>query len=112
MAKEVKPLEGPYEIFELVHNETRELQITNWQLGEVTIYPAHKPAGKTINALRVWVPEETKDNFPYYWDITSKTLVAQMLPQLKQPGYKDKKFVITKFGVAPKARFSLEVRPA
>lgn len=111
MAEEVKELKGPYEIFELVDREVRELTITNWEQGRVTIYPPHQPTGKVINALRVHVPAETKDFFPYYWDITSKTLVAQMVPYLEAGGYQGKRFIITKYGVAPKARFSLEVRP-
>lgn len=112
MTEEVKELKGPYEIFELVDGETRVLQIKDWETGNVTIYPPHKPTGKVINALRVHVPPATKDFFPYYWDITGKTLLAQMVPYLEQRGYQDKRFTITKHGIAPKARFSLEVRPA
>jgi len=112
MAEQEIKMDGPYEIFELTDGETRQLRINNWQRGNVTIYPAHKPTGKVINALRVHVPPETKSFFPYYWDITSKMLVAQMLPYLQVPGYQDKVFVITKYGVAPKARFTLEVKSA
>jgi len=112
MAEEVKELAGPLEIFELVDKEVRELIITKWEQGRVTIYPPHQPTGKVINALRVFVPVKTKEFFPYYWDITSKTLVAQMVPYLEAGGYEGKKFIVTKHGVAPKARFTLEVRPA
>ena len=104
-------LPGPYEIFELTDGQTVELRIDGWAQGEVTIYPHHKPTGKVINALRVHVPEDRKAFFPYYWDITSKFLVAQMLPWLQRADYKEKLYVITKHGVAPKARFTLEVRP-
>jgi len=55
--------------------------------------------------------ERDKALFPDYWDISSKTLVAQLLPQLRLPGYEGKKFTITNYGIAPKARFTLEVRP-
>jgi hypothetical protein len=112
MAEQVTELAGPYEIFELVDGEVRQLRITSWQTGAVTIYPPHKPGGKVVTALRVHVPEDQKDFFPYYWDITGKTLVAQMVPFLEQPGYQDKVFTVTKHGVAPKARFSLKVGPA
>jgi len=112
MAEDMNELAGPYEIFELVDREVRELIITKWEQGRVIIYPPHKPGGKVINALRVHVPAETKDFFPYYWDITSKTLVAQMVPYLEAGGYEGKKFTVTKYGVAPKARFTLEVKPA
>ena len=111
MIEETKRLEGPYEIFELVDGETRALRITRWETGTVVIYPVHKPTGKVVTALRVHVPEDAKDFFPYYWDITGKTLVAQMLPYLQRTGYTEKVFVVTKHGIAPKARFTLEVRP-
>jgi len=110
MAEEEKELPGPYEIFELADGETRQLKVTRYETGRVTIYPAHKPTGKVIQALRVYVPEDTKEHYPYYWDITSKTLVAQLLPQLEAGRFESKVFIVTKHGVAPKARFTLEVR--
>jgi len=112
MPEEVKELAGPYEIFELTDGEVRSLRVVKWETGNVTIYPPHKPGGKVVTALRVHVPKETKDFFPYYWDITGKTLVAQMVPYLGLAGYQDRVFVITKYGIAPKARFTLEVKPA
>jgi hypothetical protein len=111
MPETEKQLPGPYEIFELVDGETRELTITAFETGEVTIHPLHTTQPKVVTALRVVVPRESKILGPPYWDITSKTLVAQMLPYLEAGGYTGKKFVIKKFGIAPKARFTLEVRP-
>jgi hypothetical protein len=111
MPETVKQLPGPYEIFELGNGESRELTIVGFETGEVTIHPAHLPSGKTITALRVHVPKELKPLPPHYWDITSKTLVAQVLPYLEVGGYQGKTFVIHKHGVAPKARFTLEVKP-
>lgn len=111
MGDGVKELPGPYEIFELRDGETRGLEIKSYSRGLVTIYPAHRPTGKVIEALRVHVPKEYKDYFPWYWDITSKFLVAQMMPFLEAGGLGNKLFVITKHGVAPKARFELQVRP-
>jgi len=55
--------------------------------------------------------EKDKALFTDYWDINSKTLVAQLLPQLRLPGYEGKKFTITKHGIEHTARFTLEVRP-
>jgi len=110
MAEEVKVLQGPYEIFELTDGQVVRLRITDYQQGVVTIYPKDKPTGKVVNALRIHVPRDSKPFFPFYWDITGKTLVAQLLPYLEQAGYKDKIFTITKYGVAPKARFTVEVK--
>ena len=103
-------LQGPYEILELGDGETLTTGILRWQEGEVEIHPAYKPEGKMITALRIHVPEKDKEYFPYYWDVTSQTLVAQLLPYLERPGYERRIYAITKHGVAPRARFTLGVK--
>jgi len=103
-------LPGPFEILELEDEGTLKTRIQNWELGEVTIHPAYKPDGKQITALRIHVLEQDKDYFPYYWDVTSQTLIAQLVPYLEQPHYELKTYIITKHGVAPRARFSLAVK--
>lgn len=103
-------LPGPFEILELGDGETLTTKILKWELGEVTIHPSYKPEGKQIVALRIHVPTEDKEYFPFYWDVTSQTLVAQLFPYLKSPGFETKTYAITKHGVAPRARFSLGVK--
>lgn len=106
----MEKLPGPYEILELEDEGTLTTKIENWQAGEVEIHPAYKPEGKFITALRIHVPKTDKDYFPFYWDITSQTLVAQLLPYLEQPGWGQRTYTITKHGVAPRARFTLVVK--
>ena len=105
----MEELPGPYEILELKDRETLTTRIVKWETGKVEIHPAYKPEGKWIIALRIEVPREDKEFFPWYWDVTSTTLVAQLLPQLQVAGFERKTYKITKFGVAPRARFTLEV---
>ena len=102
-------LPGPFEILELEDEGVLETRILRWEVGEVEIHPAVKPEGKWIKALRVHVPETDKDYFPFYWDITAQTLLAQLIPYLERPGYERRTYKITKHGVAPRARFTLEV---
>ena len=102
-------LEGPFEILELQDEETLTTRIMRWQLGEVEIHPSYKPEGKWIKALRIHVPESDKEYFPWYWDVTSQTLLAQLVPYLERPGFEGRLYTITKHGVAPRARFTLEV---
>ncbi len=102
-------LEGPYEIFELSDGESFSTRVEGWKQGEVKIHPAKKPDGKMIKALRIDVPKSSKQYFPWYWDITSQTLIAQLIPFLESPGYAQKIYTITKHGVAPRARFTLAV---
>ena len=105
----MEKLKGPYEILELGDGETLTTRITAWEEGEVEIHPAYKPEGKLVAALRMHVPKEDKEFFPYYWDVTSTTLVAQLKPWLEEPGFERRTYKITKHGVAPRARFTLEV---
>ena len=111
MDADLKELPGPYEILELNDGQTLELQIKSYSTGSVTIYPAHAPGGKVIAALRLHVSKRYKPYFPWYWDVTSKFLVAQLLGYLEAGDFQNKRFVITKHGTAPKARFELQVIP-
>lgn len=106
----MEALPGPYEILELEDGGILSTKISGYSVGEVEIHPAYKPEGKFIKALRIHVPEEDKAYFPFYWDVTSQTLLAQLLPFLEQPGYGQRTYTITKHGVAPRARFSLTVK--
>ena len=107
----LEPLPGPFEIFELGNGNTRDLLITGWRLGRMTIHPRTTGLTKDIIALRVNVPEEIKALFPDYYDITSQTLIAQLLPILEAGEFEGKSFRITKYGSGPAARFALAVRP-
>lgn len=109
MAEELKELPGPYEIFELADGESKTLQVTKWELGTAFIKTREVPEGKTIKVLRVYVTTAVKPIGVGWWDITSGTLIAQVLPFLEKPDFTRKKFTIKKYGVAPKARFTVEV---
>jgi hypothetical protein len=113
MAAELRPLQGPYEILELRDRESVRLRVVSWEQGTITIHPRYPgaPAEKEIAALRVHLAAGTKPYPPLYWDITSKTLQAQLLPLLLERGFERYEYVITKYGVPPKARFTLERVP-
>lgn len=104
-------LGGPFEILDLGDGGRIDLQVTRYQVGSMTIHP--RPGGypKAIVALRVWVPESIKPLFPDWYDITSQTLIAQLLPSLEAGGYQRKTYTITKYGSGPRARFALAVTP-
>ena len=107
----VEPLIGPYEILDLGLGGTRDLKITGFRVGRMKIHRRTDGVDKEIVALRVTVPEDIKPLYPDYYDITSQTLIAQVLPVIEQGGYEQKRFVITKYGSGPTARFSLTVKP-
>lgn len=103
-------LEGPYEILELGDGGSLVLHPQAFTVGTMLIHPRWQPAGKTIKAIRVWVPQSDKPLFPDYFDLTAATLVAQVEPVLKRSDLRGLELTITKHGVAPKARYELGVR--
>lgn len=109
MAEELRPLAGPYELLDLADGETISLLIYGWEQGSMVIHPkyAGAPSSKTIGVLRVQVPTDVKPTFPHYYDITSKTLISNLLPFLMEANYKEFRYQIRKMGVAPMARFQL-----
>lgn len=107
----LKPLEEPHEIWEMLDGETRELRVKDWEMGSMEIISRDTMQPKKIYALRVFTPIGFKTVGVPWYDITSKTLIAQIRPFLEQPEYQKKLFLITKFGTAPKARFTVKVRP-
>ena len=103
------PLPGPFEILEMSDGEVRELHILSWQSGEMLISPRDGRGPKTITAVRVFVPPTDKLAFPFYWDLTATTLVAQVLPILQSRPAGGVELRLSKYGVAPKARYSVAV---
>ena len=102
-------LPGPIEILELRDGGMLRTRILDWTLDEMVIQPRDGSPEKLVKALRINVPKDDKEFFPWYWDITGLTLIAQLLPFLEAGGKINQTFTITKHGVAPRARFTLEV---
>src|SRR3990170_3891691 len=102
-------LPAPAEILELRDGESLSFHITNYQIDEGIIRPAHAPQGKAIRILRVHVPPTDKSNFPYYWDVTGAGLIAQLLPILEAGNFLQRVFTMTANGNGPKRRYALEV---
>jgi hypothetical protein len=103
------PLSEPFEILELADGQTIRLRISNFEWGETVIHPryAGAPAEKRIPVLRLYVPADLKPRGPPYWDLTSKTLQAQLKPLLADLKATGKEFTITAHGTGPSKRFSL-----
>ena len=99
------------EILELADGESKQITVVNWELGEMIITPRAGGGPKRIRALRLFVPPADKTLGPAYWDVTGQTLIVQLLPFLDIIGFRQARFVITKHGVAPTARFTLQVLP-
>lgn len=103
-------IDKPHELLELADGGFIQTRVDRFEVGEMDISPRDGRPPKTIKAIRIHVPPADKPFFPFYWDLTAGTLVAQMEPML--PGIVQRKAVlkITKRGTGPSARFSVEVR--
>lgn len=106
-------LPGPYEILELADGQSVRLRVVSYERGSMVIHPLMEgaPLEKTIEVLRVHLAPGIKALPPMYYDITSKTLIAQFMPLLLERGYENYWYTVTKYGVAPRARFTLERSP-
>jgi len=105
-------LPKPLNVLELQDGESRRFTVTRFEQGEETIFPGHAPQGKKIQVLRVHVRPEDVEHAPYYWDITSSRLVAQLRPQLALVGNLTVRWQVTAHGIAPKKYFTVERAPA
>ena len=113
MTAQRRRLLEPYEILDLPDGGKEAFVPTSWEEGTMVIRPryAGAPAEKVIPVLRIHVRKEDKPFFPHYYDVTGKTAQAQLVPLLMAPEYRLRRITVTKHGVAPRARFSVESGP-
>ncbi len=103
-------LESPFEILEMESGEEVSLRVTRYEQAPVMIKPVRAPDGIMVDVLRLHLALGTKQIGAPYYDVTSKTLRAQLLPYLQIGDYLTRVFTIKKFGSEPAARFSLAIR--
>ena len=113
MAAEMGRLPEPYEILDLADGASESFVPVRYERGTMIIVPRWRgaPPEKEIPVLRIHVLPEHKPFFPHYWDVTSKTAQAQLLPMLMDPRARDYLITVTKHGVAPRARFTVARAP-
>jgi hypothetical protein len=87
-------------------------RVLRWELGEQTFYPKDHPQGKTTPNLRIHIPLDDPSAGPTYWDITSKKLMAMLLPLLPQLAGTNTYVEVTKDGDGFATQYSVTIRPA
>jgi len=87
-------------------------RVLRWEEGELTIRPPSAPQGKVVPAIRIWVPRGDKPTEPPYWDITATTTHPTLAAILDGIIARGSWLHIQKFGVAPRARFTVSELPA
>ena len=108
---EKKLLPEPYEFLELPDGSRLELRINKFEWGQAEIRPryAGAPETKRIPVLRLYAAPGAKPIGAPWWDITSKTLQAQLRSHLVDLATTERSFIIVAHGAAPRKRFSLEI---
>lgn len=101
-------LEPPTELLDLEDGASETFRILRWAQGELEIQPREAPAGKTVPAVRIWVPPEDKPLGAPYWDITAGNLIARLLPMLDQLVASGRQIQVTKYGSPPSARHRVD----
>lgn len=101
----------PMEFWDMNDGESRTIRVLRFEEGTTTIVPRYNAAreSKRVKVMRLHLTEDSKPHLPYYWDITSGHLMVGLRPHLQRDDLEDLEFTIQKFGVAPRARFSLAV---
>lgn len=101
----------PMEFWDMDDGEVRTIRVLRAEEGTTRIVPRYNATreSKTINVMRLHLTEDSKPHLPYYWDITSGHLMVGLRPHLARADLEKLSFTIQKFGVAPRARFSLAV---
>ncbi len=102
---------SPFELLELANGESRTFHVTAWAKGITIIKPTWFPQGKEVEILRIWVDPQQQPIGLTYWDISSKTLIAQLEPYLAKEDYRSFSYTITAFGEPPKKRYTVGVAP-
>lgn len=102
-------LPRPYEIFDIGHEEAVQVRVMSCEEGTMEIHPGYGQEIKVVEGLRIHLAHPWSEGRMPYIDITSQRLKAMLLPELRNMGPEGKLIRITKYGVAPKATFSVAV---
>jgi len=104
-------LSEPFEMLELADGQSIRLKADRFEWGETVIHPryAGAPAEKKIPVLRIHLLSGIKPVGAPYYDVTSKTLQAQLKPLEGDLAAGKTEFVITAHGSGPSKRFSLRL---
>jgi hypothetical protein len=130
MSAELPTLAEPYELLDLEHANSIQLRIDRFERGSMVIHPknptprhvrihmdqrglAEPPAPGTplsveIPVVRVWGERLDAVSPLRYWDITSKTLQADLLPRLTVRQGNTLTVRLTANGHKPTKRYSVE----
>ncbi len=102
-------ISSPFELFDLPDGGELVTRVLGFEDGTGTIKPARAPQGVVVRIVRLHVPPEDKPHVPAYWDLTASRFLPTLVAALPNVVAQRRWIRIHKEGVAPRARFTLEV---
>jgi hypothetical protein len=87
-------------------------RVVSWEERPITFQPRGESQPKTVPGLRLHIrPDDASEGVPY-WDITSKRLIATLLPLLPGIAGTNTRLEISKAGDGLQSSYSVTIRPA
>ena len=87
-------------------------RVVSWEERPITFQPRSESQPKTVPGLRLHIrPDDASEGVPY-WDVTSKRLIAMLLPLLPRIAGTNTWLEISKTGDGLQSSYSVTVRPA
>jgi hypothetical protein len=100
---------SPFEILDSRRLREWSFIPLSFEVGETTIKTAEAQDGKIVGVLRVQVDRATKPHAPYYWDVTSKTLLPELRSILPGAISGKRRVTVRAIGYGVETRFAVEV---
>jgi hypothetical protein len=87
-------------------------RVVSWEERPITFQPRSESQPKTVPGLRLHIrPDDASEGVPY-WDITSKRLIATLLPLLPKIAGTNTRLEISKAGEGLSSSYSVTIVPA
>jgi hypothetical protein len=102
-------ISSPFEILDSRRAREWSFIPTGFEEGETTIKTAEAQDGKVVGVLRVLVDRSSKPHAPYYWDVTSKTLIPELRAVLPLAIQGKRPVTVRALGYGVETRFSVEI---
>ncbi len=99
------------ELLDLPDGGEATLRVTSWERRQASFVTQKHPESEILSYMRLHLAPGSKTSGPNWWDVTSKTLQAQLAPLLTPEIMATKRVQIRKVGTGVKARFSVTLLP-
>ena len=104
-------LDRPYDILDLRDGGELVTRVIGMEEGPIAVTPKDGRPPRIVEGVRLYVPMADKQTAPGWWDLTAQTLKPTLREVAREAIATGRWLKVTKYGVAPGARFSVELLP-